>query len=134
MSHFTPWSSVTNLAIASERGFLSLDDFSEWKREGTIEQFEQIDSMAYMVHLWLKYPKFGFQRAMDIASRRCREGLMTLDEVKRVAVEVDPILDLSARFDFCDTLGYARQEFYDIVDRWWNPDIFEKKDGKWRPK
>ena len=34
----------------------------EWKREGCIEDFEQIDSVAYMVHLWLKYPKYENQQ------------------------------------------------------------------------
>jgi hypothetical protein len=125
MSYFKPWSSVTNLQIAQARGFKSLDDTGEWFRRGTVEQFEQIDSVAYMVHLWLKYPKFGFQRAMDIASRRCREGLMTLDEVKQVAVQVDPILDRRAMVDFCHTLGYVEEEFWAIVNKWRNPEIFE---------
>lgn len=125
LSHFMPWSSVNNLAIARERGFWSLDDTREWQRQGTIEQFEQIDSAGYMVHLWLKYPKFGFQRAMDIASRRLREGLMTLDEVKDVAQHIDPILDPRALDDFCSTLGYTEQEFWKVVEKLWNPDIFE---------
>jgi len=123
LSHYMPWSSVSNLAIAQERGFWSLDDTQEWDRQGTIEQFEQIDSVAYMVHLWLKYPKFGFQRAMDIASRRCREGLMTLEEVKRVARDVDPILDDWALQDFCDTLGYTRNEFWSIVRKFVNKEV-----------
>ena len=135
MSYFTPWSSVTNLAIAQQHGFEMLNEVQpEWERQGTIEQFEQIDSVAYMVHLWLKYPKFGFQRALDIASRRCREGWMTLDEVKRVAVEIDPILDPLARFDFCDTLGYTRDQFWTIVENLWNRDLFEKKGNQWTLK
>lgn len=134
MSHFTPWSSVTNLAIAKARGFQDLNDTGEWKRQGTIEQFEQIDSVAYMVHLWLKYPKFGFQRAMDIASRRCREGLMSLDEVKAIAMAIDPRLDARAAQDFCDTLGYSMDEFLEIVNRWYNPEIFGYVEGEWQLK
>jgi hypothetical protein len=131
MSHYKPWSSMEHLEIALARGFKTLDDTGEWRRQGTIEQFEQIDSVAYMVHLWLKYPKFGFQRAMDIASRRCREGLMTLDEVKQVAERVDPELDPWALDDFCSTLGYTKQEFWRIVEKLWNPDIFEKRGTNW---
>ncbi|GAG02600.1 unnamed protein product, partial [marine sediment metagenome] len=54
MSYFVPWSSIKNLNIAKMYGFRDLTH--EWKREGCIEDFEQIDSIAYMVHLWLKYP------------------------------------------------------------------------------
>ncbi|PKP51250.1 MAG: N-acetyl sugar amidotransferase, partial [Candidatus Altiarchaeales archaeon HGW-Altiarchaeales-3] len=63
MSYFKPWSSVTNLGIAKKYGFKDLTH--EWKREGCIEDFEQIDSIGYITHLWLKYPKFGFQRTSD---------------------------------------------------------------------
>ena len=37
-----------------------------------------------MVHLWLKYPKFGFQRTSDIVSRRIREGHLDLNEGKKL--------------------------------------------------
>lgn len=113
MSYFFPWSSMDNLAIARRYGFKDLS--GEWKRDGTIEDFEQIDSMAYMVHLWLKYPKFGFQRVSDIASRRVREGYLTLDEAKKRIADYDSRLDRKALKDFCQTLGYTEAEFWRIV-------------------
>ena len=116
MSYFKPWSSVEHLKIAQERGFKTLK--GEWDRKGTCENFEQIDSVAYMVHLWMKYPKFGFQRAADIASRRVREGLMSLDEAKEVMETVDPVLDPRALKDFCKTLGYTEKEFWEIARKW----------------
>ena len=75
LSYFVPWSSISNLKIARRYGFVDLSH--EWKREGCIEDFEQIDSMGYLVHIWLKYPKFGFQRTSDIAARRIREGALS---------------------------------------------------------
>jgi len=80
LSYFDPWSSTKHLDIAKRYGFMDL--FHEWKREGYIEDFEQIDSVAYIVHLWLKYPKFGFQRISDVASRRVREELLSREEAK----------------------------------------------------
>ena len=116
MSYYQPWSSVDNLAIAKARGFHDLT--GEWKRQGTCENYEQIDSKAYMVHLWMKYPKFGFQRAADIASRRLREGHMTLAEVKKIMTDVDPVLDPEALDDFCQTLGYTLEDFWKIAKKW----------------
>ena len=116
MSYFFPWSSTVNLEIAKRYGFRDLTH--EWIREGCIENFEQIDSVAYMVHLWLKYPKFGFQRVSDIASRRVREGYLSLSQAKKIILENDYKLDQRAMWDFIDVLGYTPRQFWDIVDKW----------------
>lgn len=132
LSYFVPWSSLSSRQIASRYGFVDLAH--EWKREGCMEDFEQIDSMAYLVHLWLKYPKFGFQRTSDIASRRLREGAITKEEAKKFIKEKDHVLDQLALQDFCSFLGYTKKEFWDIVDRFWNPKIFEKDGVAWKMK
>ncbi|UCB56931.1 MAG: N-acetyl sugar amidotransferase [Candidatus Omnitrophota bacterium] len=132
MSYFSPWSSLRHLEIAKKYGFRGLGD--EWQREGCIEDFEQIDSIAYIVHLWLKYPKFGFQRTSDIASRRVREGRLDLPEAQRLIEECDHKLDPRAMEDFIRFLKYTPEEFWGVVERFWNRDIFEKVEGKWRLK
>jgi hypothetical protein len=132
MSYFVPWSSTTNLKIAQRYGFRDLSH--EWIREGCIENFEQIDSVAYMVHLWLKYPKFGFQRTSDIASRRVRERTLSLSQAKKLIMEHDHKLDQRAMDDFINFLGYTPRQFWDIVEKFWNRDIFEKIEGGWQLK
>ena len=129
MSYFVPWSSTTNLGIAKRYGFKDLSH--EWIRAGCIENFEQIDSIAYMVHLWLKYPKFGFQRTSDIASRRVREGKISLSQAEKLIKENDSKLDQRAQDDFIDFLGYSPRQFWDIVEKYWNKNIFEKRDDLW---
>lgn len=115
MSYYYPWSSINNLELAKKYGFRDL--VGEWKREGTIEDFEQIDSVAYMVHLWMKYPKFGFQRVSDIASRRIREGLLTKEEAGNLIRDNDYKLDPRALEDFITFCGYTEKEFWDIVKK-----------------
>lgn len=132
MSYFVPWSSLSNLEIAKRYGFVDLTH--EWKREGCMEDFEQIDSRAYLTHIWLKYPKFGFQRTTDIASRRVREGALSIEEAKKIILERDHKLDQLALEDFINFLGYTKREFWNIVDRFWNPEIFEKKGCTWKLK
>ena len=118
-SYFWPWDSQANLRVAKAMGFRTLSDTGEWDRKGVFsdDDFEQMDSVAYLVHLWLKYPKFGFQRAMDTATRRWRLGAISAEERDRAIVELDPVLDPWARHDFCMTLGYAESEFWEVVGR-----------------
>ena len=132
MSYFVPWSSLSNLEIAQRYGFVDLTH--EWKREGCMEDFEQIDSMAYLTHLWLKYPKFGFQRTSDIVGRRIREGSLSVKEAKEKILELDHKLDQLALKDFIDFLGITAKEFWNVVDRFWNPEIFEKDGVVWKMK
>ncbi|MDH4214080.1 MAG: N-acetyl sugar amidotransferase [Candidatus Thorarchaeota archaeon] len=129
MSYFIPWSSVRNLEVAKRYGFRTLAH--EWEREGCVENFEQMDSFAYLVHLWLKYPKFGFQRTSDIVSRRLREGRLTIEEAKQLIKEKDHKLDQKAMIDFISFLGYTQKEFWEITDKLWNREIFEQKEGEW---
>lgn len=130
MSYFVPWDDETNWMIAKRYGFKDLHH--EWRREGCIEDYGQIDSVAYIVHLWMKYPKFGFSRATDIASRWVRKGKITREEAKKLVMEYDHKLDQRALEDFITFMGYKPRQFWDIVERFWNIKIFENVDAIWK--
>ena len=132
LSYFVPWDSVYNMKVATARGFKSLD--GEWERTHHIENFDQIDSRAYLVHPWMKYPKFGHASATDIASRFTRYGLLTREEAMKLVEEKDHNLDQRCVEDFCEFLGYPEKAFWAIVDKFYNPKLFEKDGKKWRLK
>lgn len=133
LSYFIPWNSYGNYVFARSRGFHDL--IHEWKRTHHIEQFDQVDSRAYLVHPWLKYPKFGHASATDYASRFIRYGMITREEAKQLVKEHDHKLDVKALRDFCDFLGYRESEFWAIVDKFYNPELFEKNNlGEWTLK
>jgi len=132
MSYFDPWGSTKHLKISKRYGFITLAN--EWQREGFIDDFEQIDSIGYMVHHWMKYPKFGFQRTSDVISRFVREGIVGFAEAKKFIAENDYKLDQLALEDFLNFCKYSPREFWEIVEKYWNPDLFEKVDEVWQPK
>ena len=116
MSFFVPWNCMDNYKIARRYGFKDL--YHEWQREGYQDHYQQIDSIAYMIHHWMKYPKFGFNRPVDIAGRDVREGRITLKEAKQLTRDQWKI-DQRAIDDFCNFCNYSIPEFWDIVDRHW---------------
>ena len=124
ISYFLPWNSVSNYDFAKKHGFRDLTH--EWKRTHHVENFDQVDSRAYLIHPWLKYPKFGHASATDYASRFIRYGLMSREEAVELVRKHDHNLDVLAIRDFCDFCGYTVSEFWEITDKLYNRDIFKK--------
>lgn len=130
LSYFVKWNSRYNYEFAKKRGFRDLEH--EWRRSHHIEDYDQVDSRAYLVHPWLKYPKFGHAFATDYASRYVRYGLLTREEAIELVKKHDHNLDSLAVRDFIEFLGYSEKEFWDIIDTLYNKDIFKKDEfGRW---
>ena len=134
MGYFTPWDGYKNMEFARSRGFRTLDDTGEWKRDGFLEQYDQIDSVGYLTHTWFKFPKFGHQRVTEVASLYIRSGRMTRKEAVKVVNEEDYKLDKKMLKDFLDFTEYKEEDFWKVVEKFANPEIVEKRKGVWRLK
>lgn len=134
MGAIYPYSISDSLEQARAIGFKNLDDFNEWPRKGSIEQDTQIDSIAYIIQLWTKYVKFGFQRVADIACRWVREGKIDRAEARRLIDGQDYICDPMAKDDFCKAVGIDGIRFDEIVARHANKKLVEFRDGAWHAK
>lgn len=133
LSYYKRWSSYSNYVLAKKLGFRDLT--GEWRREHTFEDFDQVDSMAYLVHPWLKYPKFGHASATDYASKFIRYGLITREQGIELVKKYDSHVDQKAVEDFCNFAGYSLREFYTIVDTFYNEKLFTKNShGEWTLK
>lgn len=134
ISYFVEWSSFKNYEIAKRYGFHDLTH--EWERTHHVEQMDQVDSRAYLVHPWMKYPKFGHASATDYAARMVRYGMITRDEAFKLVKKHDHALDPLCVRDFCEFLGYSEKDFWDIVDKQYNQSLFykDKKTLSWMLK
>ena len=117
MGAIYPYSITDSLEQARSIGFKDLDDFNEWPRQGSIDQFAQIDSIAYIIQLFTKHAKFGFQRVADIACRYVREGKLTREQARALIDEKDHICDPMAKTDFCQTIGITEEYFDEVVKK-----------------
>lgn len=130
LSYFVRWNSYANYIFAKKNGFRDLSH--EWTREYTFENFDQVDTPAYIIHPWLKYPKFGHASATDYASKFIRYGLISRDEGIELVKNYDHRIDQRAVKEFCDFLGYSLTDFYTVVESLYNNEIFKKnKFGEW---
>lgn len=132
VSYFLPWNSFANYNFAKSRGFHDLTH--EWDRTHHVENMDQIDSRAYLVHSWLKYPKFGHASATDYAARMVRYGMIDREQAVKLVQEHDHKLDPLSVRDFCAFYGYSEQDFWTIIDKFYNRELFCKDDcggGNW---
>lgn len=133
LSYFVEWNSYLNYIFAKSRGFHDLT--GEWNRTMTVESFDQVDSAAYLVHAWMKYPKYGHALATDYCSRLIRYGIITREQAVALVREKDGALDPRCVREFCEFCGYRESEFWRIVDSWYDKNIFSKsRSGMWTLK
>jgi len=133
LSYFTFWDSHYNYKLAKRWGFQHLSH--EYVREGTFEQYDQIDSISYLINPYLKYPKFGHASATDYASKWIRYGLSTREEMIPFVNKHDGILDQGVVEKFCNFISMSPNCFWNIMDKWYNTNLFKQdKNGVWTPK
>lgn len=133
LSYFVEWNSFKNYELAKTKGFHDLTH--EWDRTHHVENFDQIDSPAYLVHSWMKYPKFGHASATDYTARMIRYGLLTREEAVKLVNEKDHALDPRSVREFCEFLGYSERKFWEIIDNHFNRNIFQKDNlSRWKLK
>lgn len=135
MGAIYPYSAPEWFALAQQVGFLDLDYYNEWQRQGHIENYSQIDSIGYSMGIWTKFVKFGFQRVSDIACRLVRDGALGFDQAQQLIKEQDYICDPSSKRDFCRSINITEDYFDSMVDKHANQDLVVKDiNGCWRRK
>lgn len=134
LSYYFNWSGYEHMELAKSLGWKSLNDTGEWQRQGFIEDYDQIDDFGYLMDPWMKYPKYGHARATDVACYWIRDGRITRDEGIKLVKENDGKIDDIALEHYLDFSGYTKTEFFNIVDKFVNKDIFTKENGAWKLK
>ncbi len=129
-SYFESWDPYRNYLVAKEHcGLREVDE----SNPGTFTNFAQTDQALYALHTYMMYLKFGFGRATQDAGIEIRRGAMTRDQ----AINLVRLYDGQYPEEFIDLyMDYyqmTKEEFDEVLDRWANKDLFEKKDGRWQP-
>ena len=116
LSYFMPWDGYENYLLAQRYGFRDLK--GEWDRDGYIEDYDQIDSVGYLMNVFMKYQKFGFGRATDVVGYWIRSGKITREHGADLIKEHDHKLDPRILADFLQFTGYSEGEFWSIAEKW----------------
>jgi hypothetical protein len=120
LSYYFPWDSEIHLKIAKSYGFKTLDH----PREGTYRNYVGIDEKINRIHQYMKVLKFGYGRATDHACEDIRNARITRDQAIELVIKHD-VQGLSDYYvdDFCEWLGYSKDEFWQIMQKYCNKKI-----------
>jgi N-acetyl sugar amidotransferase len=126
------WSQVSNADFAIARGLTGrTDDLHDL---GRYRRYTALDCDLQIPNQMIKYLKFGFGYATDEICYDIREGRFNREDGKWYVNEYDGLCGEQYIQKACDYLSITKEEFWEVVDKYVNTDLFEKKDGKWIPK
>ena len=130
-SYFENWDPYRNYLIAKEHcGLKEAED----SNAGTFTNFSQNDQALYALHTYLMYLKFGFGRANQDACIEVRRGAMDRAQAVNLVQLYDGYYPEEFIQLYLDYYQMSHPEFDAVLDRYANQELFEKVDGRWKPK
>ena len=99
-------------------------------KEGTYTNWENLDEKYTGMHDYFKWIKYGFGRATDHASLDIRLGKISREEGLELVKKYEGKIPDRYFDEFLHDMEITKEEFYKIVDKFANKDLFKKdKDG-----
>lgn len=128
--YWKDWSLVNNANYSSLRG-LDVRTDKPWEI-GEPYGVTALDDNYVAFNQMIKYLKYGFGRTTDYMNEEIRIGRITREEAIKITEKFDGTCDDKFIEMFCKHIEISKQEFWEIIDKFVNKDLFEKNaEGKW---
>lgn len=129
LGHFFPWDGLSNYLMTQAVGFESFGK----RVEGSFVDYENLDNFQHGIHDYLKFLKFGFGRATDIASTHIRRGRIQREEAIPIVAEAEgkfpwSYLDKPLE-EILHPLDLTVETFKTICDNFTNKKLFKLESG-----
>jgi N-acetyl sugar amidotransferase len=101
------------------------------RTEGTYSKYSSIDDRIDMFHYYTTLIKFGIGRATYDAAQEIRNGKITREEGVHLVHKYDQEFPQRYFKEFLEYIDITEQQFFETVERFRSPHLWEKVDGKW---
>ncbi|MAD95356.1 MAG: legionaminic acid biosynthesis protein PtmG [Rhodobacteraceae bacterium] len=129
-SYFEDFVNYEHYIVAKEK--LGLVERAE-RNIGAIENFSATDTNLIHLYFYMMYLKFGFGRTTSEIGNEIRRGAMTRSQAINITNKFDGEFPEQHIDSYLAYYDMTREEFDVVLDKWANKDLFEKRDGRWRP-
>ena len=136
LGYFMPdFNDHTNSRLAIEYGLkIRQGEDALPENMGGIYPYVALDDDFVIVNQMIKYLKFGFGKATQEVGSAVRFGLMSREEGLNVVDSIDGKCSKHYIEKLCEYLEFGETDFWQIVDRFVNRELFYKENGNWKPR
>lgn len=99
------------------------------RNEGTYSKYASLDDKLDGFHYYLMFIKFGIGRATSDTAHEIRDGHLTREEGVNLVRKYDGEFPRKYFKVFLDYCGMTEEHFWEVIDSWRSPHLWEK-DGK----
>jgi N-acetyl sugar amidotransferase len=122
------WDARSNSMVSTAYGFTPRG--GDPLNTGDLLGTQMVDEDWTIVNYLLKFYKLGFSRASEYASELIRQGELTREEGIAIAEEFDGACADEYVQTFCDYIEIEVAQFWDAVNSFANPILFERTDSR----
>lgn len=101
------------------------------RSEGTYSKYASLDDRIDGFHFYMGFIKFGIGRATSDAAHEIREGHITRDEAVALVRRYDGEFPKKYFKDFLEYIDIDEKHFWEVVDSFRQPHLWEKRNGQW---
>lgn len=128
LGYYLPWDPQECYYYAVENtGFQANSE----RTEGTYSKYSSIDDRIDMFHYFTTLIKFGIGRATYDAAQEIRNGKITREEGVHLVHKYDQEFPQKYFKEFLEYIDISEKQFFETVDRFRSPHLWEQIDGKW---
>ena len=104
------------------------------RTEGTFSKYASLDDKMDGFHYYMRYIKFGLGRCVEDAAHEIRDGHMTREEGVALMRKYEGEFPRKHFKDFLEYLDITEEHFWEVVDSWRLPHLWEKVNEEWKHK
>ena len=128
LGYFLKWDPQECFYYASENtGFKANTE----RTEGSYSKYSSIDDKIDPFHYFTTYIKFGLGRATYDAAQEIRNDKINREEGINLVKRYDDEFPRKYFKDFLEYIDITEKDFWENIDRFRSPHLWEKKEDKW---
>lgn len=131
-SYYEKWVPQENYYYATEHTGFQAN--AAGVSEGTYSKYASLDDRLDGFHYFMAFVKFGIARATSDAGHELRDGHITREEAVALVHRYDGRFPEKYFPEFLEYLDIDEAKFWDIVDKYRAPHIWEQLQGEWKLK
>lgn len=129
LSYFFKWDQWENYEYVKK--YIDFKENPHGRVEGTFTKHDSLDDKIDDLYYYMQYIKFGFGRCVRDTSRMIQNGHMTREEGLKLCKKYDGEFPERHLKDVLEFMQISESDFYKIVDKHRNKEIWTKNNGEW---